>query len=154
MKIMIKSVQNCWNWTLRIILSHKSLILHIKIIKRGLYTTTIFRDLVSKNSKKYEFVHLEFLQKYTRTVKNLTHFSNYVDFQSSHSHIRAIWATMQQYNLGPGIATPMGPNSQRRLEFITLRCLQDYMLVTHLAIPLKEALWTQQNDLGQCRLWT
>ena len=45
-----------------------------------------------------------------------------------------------QYNLSPGIATPMGPTSRRRLEFIALRYLQDYMLVTHLAIPLKEAL--------------
>ena len=44
------------------------------------------------------------------------------------------------YNLSPGIATPMGPTSRRRLEFIALRYLQDYMLVTHLAIPLKEAL--------------
>ena len=47
---------------------------------------------------------------------------------------------IQQYNLSPGIATPMGPTSRRRLEFIALRYLQDYMLVTHLAIPLKEAL--------------
>ena len=45
-----------------------------------------------------------------------------------------------QYNLSPGIATPMGPTPRRRLEFIALRYLQDYMLVTHLAIPLKEAL--------------
>ena len=44
------------------------------------------------------------------------------------------------YNLSPGVAMPMGPTSRRRLEFIALRYLQDYMLVTHLAIPLKEAL--------------
>ena len=47
---------------------------------------------------------------------------------------------IQLYNLSPGIATPMGPTSLRRLEFIALRYLQDYMFVTHLAIPLKEAL--------------
>ena len=47
---------------------------------------------------------------------------------------------IQYNNLSPGIATPMGPTSRRRLEFIALRYLQDYMLVTHLAIPLKEAL--------------
>lgn len=43
-------------------------------------------------------------------------------------------------NLSPCIAMPIGPTSRKRLEFIVLRYLQDYMLVTHIAIPLKEAL--------------